>query len=90
MLSQAEEERPELAADASNAAGVDANGDESGRVSGRVDEETDGGVSRGHEVVAEISERAPPTPEKDGDAVRVSGQMAVADLAPEGTSGSAT
>jgi hypothetical protein len=41
-------------------------------------------------VVAEISERAPPTPEKDGDAVRASGLTAVADLASEGTSGSAT
>ena len=88
MLSQVEDERPELAPDASNAAGVDANGDESERVSGRADEGTDGGVR--DEVVAEISERAPPTPEKDGDAVRASGQTAVADLASEGTSGSAT
>lgn len=75
-----EEERPDLAAEASNAVAVDADADvdESERFSGRMDERTNGSV---------VAENAPPTPAKDGGAAR-NVQAAVPELAPEGTSGS--
>ncbi|KAH9989944.1 Vps54-like protein-domain-containing protein [Russula vinacea] len=72
-VQEEEEEQQEFAAEASNA---------SERFSRRVDERANGGV------VAENSEKAPPTPAKDGGAAR-SVQAAVPVLASEGTSGSA-
>lgn len=91
MLTQVEEQS-ELVADASNANGVNANGvdandDESEQYSGRVDEETNGGVSQGHDEV--VAEKAPPTPAKDGDTARAS-RTAIPGFVSEGTSGSAT
>lgn len=83
-VQEEEEEQQEFAAEASNAVpvDVDADADESERFSRRVDERANGGV------VAENSEKAPPTPAKDGGAAR-SVQAAVPVLASEGTSGSA-
>jgi hypothetical protein len=81
LLTQVEEEL--LTAEASIADGADADVDESGRFPGR---EIDGVSGNGHVV----AEKAPPTPAKDGDAVRSSSQTVVSELASEGTSGSET
>jgi hypothetical protein len=45
-------------------------------------------LSRGHGEV--VAEKGPPTPGKDGDTARTSSQTVVAELASDGSSGSAT
>ena len=74
LLSQAEEERLEPAAQAPHVDAVDVGADESGRHPERVDGdgETDGAVSESQGNGDVVAEKAPPPPAKDGDAASVS------------------